>query len=1474
MSKVTTWRRLEPRVRQWDMRTQLSAGVLDPGWLLARQWQMGEFLGQDLGTPIDVYLDVQVAELNRFKTAHLADTQTFPNDYDSHTRPLDMLIERERHVSDVDEDPLWMAQAVDVLWSMLHDQTSDQSVVEAYRTHWRELLGKLTPTPDQLDDPHNALLAELAQELGLLDGQALASELRETLATVGSIFPGSELLLDSADSALITQVANSWLNWLETHLEQHQEGAWKPETLRHEFSVSATDASRDYVFEGTHRKGKLDWYSFDLKGDAQSTNATLGGTAQTQAIQGNFIPTSIQFPGMPESRFWEMEDGQVSLAGVQARTTQIARNLWMEFMLVFSDQWWVVPLEVNTPGAVLKVEQMSVTDTFGVTRTLSPMAQQSQNFRLFDAHRPDDSQSTYEQVMLKAPVITEPRQHGNLERVSLVQDEAANLAWAIEHEVLGRMGRRLERAHEQGGPEEVLPGGEGLGYQLSTSVPPYWYPLVPRARGEFDAEVILEHGALLTPVPEQHADPISKILEEPVPYELPAHVIPRQGLELRRNTYMARWYGDTSALSWRGKSQRLGGWPGASGLDFDLLVQGTDEPAEPIEIYEEPEGVQMVSASYPWSVWSMFVLDDVNMVMTSMRGVPAQIVDNSPEMIDVGMAAGSPTCIAMRGDGHLAWLREDLDVDYVHKFGVFSIMMIVSRDPRSGSTTLCATTSDVATPGFRMRYDESMRRLICEISNGTDWLTLTSTYDPFFAGEFAHLTFTSDGATLSLWNRDRLIGQQPFGTWEPVLVDGQQLIIGGDGTPGTRFEGCVGGFGAMPGALNEQDVREMVHTLHPVRDAPGVGLLHLDAANPLTMFADVAGTQYVENDESIARLEPLGSLGVKFDIITGPDSGSTTPLRVSDKIEFAPSAGATHHGFAGALESPLELPESTWILYWDQNLGEEGTICGAPITVGGDPALGLECALDSTGTQLIMTERGFTQTVDLGAFTPFQLAAIRLTAEGMMEVWTSITPEPAYTLRRPGFSFEGTWDTDYGELRLHQKDDVVWGDYKHVGIIEGRINPTTGDLEGIYTNGPSQGRIRFTLVDGRFEGLWASGTNEPGLTWDGDLVSMQTPVLTSWTPQTITRAPSYEGTWSSSYGELRLHQEDDVVWGDYGTVGIIQGRVDAATGVLEGIFTNGSNEGRIRFELSTEGTFEGTWTYNPTGPLTGNWDGTRSSTATPALTQWSGTDPSFQGTWSSTFGTLRLKQGGTRVWGDYKNVGFIEGDVDLSTGVLEGTYTNGGSQGRIRFTHTGSSFDGLWAPGTNEPNSNWDGTLTSSTLPTLLTWPAYGLTLLAQSFEGTWTSTRGVLRLKQGGTRVWGDIEDTTQTGTLEGELDLDTNILTGTYTYGSETGTLRFMMNDAQIEGLYGVGSVNPSQNWDATQTTEDTPTLTEWQFPTPPASHLHVHELLLGTARRTSAPSWTGNLGTLWVWDTALSPTKIYEACHYIHAQRWKNL
>ena len=57
----TTWTRLEPLPRDASMERSLQAQVRDAAWMLARQWQVGEFLGDGSGIALDGALPINTS---------------------------------------------------------------------------------------------------------------------------------------------------------------------------------------------------------------------------------------------------------------------------------------------------------------------------------------------------------------------------------------------------------------------------------------------------------------------------------------------------------------------------------------------------------------------------------------------------------------------------------------------------------------------------------------------------------------------------------------------------------------------------------------------------------------------------------------------------------------------------------------------------------------------------------------------------------------------------------------------------------------------------------------------------------------------------------------------------------------------------------------------------------------------------------------------------------------------------------------------------------------------------------------------------------------------------------------------------------------------------------------------------------------------------------------------------------------------
>jgi hypothetical protein len=93
--------------------------------------------------------------------------------------------------------------------------------------------------------------------------------------------------------------------------------------------------------------------------------------------------------------------------------------------------------------------------------------------------------------------------------------------------------------------------------------------------------------------------------------------------------------------------------------------------------------------------------------------------------------------------------------------------------------------------------------------------------------------------------------------------------------------------------------------------------------------------------------------------------------------------------------------------------------------------------------------------------------------------------------------------------------------------------------------------------------------------------------------------PAWQGTWLSSFGELRLVQTGDTVEGRYDD-GRIDGHYDADASRLTGNFTHDGRAGDFVFTLA-DGRFEGWWKWDSDTRWRGRWSGTRESAARPDL---------------------------------------------------------------------------------------------------------------------------------------------------------------------------------------------------------------------------------------------------------------------------------
>jgi hypothetical protein len=582
MASITSWMRLEPRSRNAEMNTSLQARIYDPLWMLARQWQFGEFQGEDNGSPITARWQAEAARLTRYHSGAIApNARVNAPSYDAGRMPLETLVERETirpatNQTAKTEKLRLGAEAGQQFLRILNRQPMSRDYREAFIRQY--------PFPELTNEERAKLDGDSLSFFDLMasrvpDGRRLYAAFRSTSASGIVISPA--LQIAPADLAEVKKAARLWLQWFETLFSEPQAAnpSWLPERMEYSFSVGTRFSDGERVLTAQeYFGGHLDWYAFDANAEV-----TLGGATDNASteITRTAVPAPVSFRGMASSRFWEFEDAQVDFGSVDAGPTDLARMLLVEFALTYGNDWFVIPIELDV-GSLYRTLSLVITDTFGV-RTLikssSELGAPYSKWRMFQLSHLRTSGLTEpaSNLFFLPPSLLKSLEGRPIEETLFLRDEMANLAWAIERLVespadrpLNRFEAYLEqkqRRERELPPQQTTTSGT-FRYRLSTEIPDYWVPLLP-VRTEQGLR--LKRGAALktdgSPEP-VHA--LGRILESGHELSLFEEEAPREGLRVTRSYQFTRWI-DGSSHIWVGRRKGVGRGEGSSGLRFDSL---------------------------------------------------------------------------------------------------------------------------------------------------------------------------------------------------------------------------------------------------------------------------------------------------------------------------------------------------------------------------------------------------------------------------------------------------------------------------------------------------------------------------------------------------------------------------------------------------------------------------------------------------------------------------------------------------------------------------------------------------------------------------------------------------------------------------------------------------------------------------------------------------------------------------------------
>lgn len=628
-----SYNRLEGRPRMAELDDAMAARINDPLWMLARQYQFGEFKGEDAGSAILAKVAVNHTRITSFKD----NSGTFLP-FDNRV-PLETRV--ERLVPYIDHKTSYK---IGKKFLLLLNQSgmavpgyAQNQYTPAFIQRFPFAVATLEVTQPANQASVSAREKSRFEAEGFvrsLSGRALNgaalwdfldgnSTLVNQLIIQGAAHP--EKIIQAVHAPLLLQVATDWIAYVRNSLNLpagRHETTWRDEKMEYAFEVRLDEGngSQTTLHAEEYAQGHLDWFCFEVKQKANTQGPFDENIRQREVL--TVIPTEASFAGMPNSRWWEMEDGTIDLGNLKANDTDVAKILVSQFAVKYSNDWLAIPYDLPC-GSFTEVEGIVVTDTFG-NRTFVEAAHKQngadwKGWNMFALSvTADEFEGTdFDHRLFLPPAIVKGYEGEEVEKVKFIRDEMANMVWGIESIVPDGLGGgmdgyeaasnvaalfiRLEKIEAGPVPDSLVlqPGTAGnenaaetykaqLKYMLGNTVSENWIPFIPvhkpgqNQNGPTNREIILQRASMprINKVFDTHAvRPSTSLLRQgindsdhqPSPMFIHEEEVPRSGAIVKANYQRARWF-HGKVITWYGRKKMNGRGEGTSGLRFDLVV--------------------------------------------------------------------------------------------------------------------------------------------------------------------------------------------------------------------------------------------------------------------------------------------------------------------------------------------------------------------------------------------------------------------------------------------------------------------------------------------------------------------------------------------------------------------------------------------------------------------------------------------------------------------------------------------------------------------------------------------------------------------------------------------------------------------------------------------------------------------------------------------------------------------------------------
>lgn len=610
---ITLWNRLEGRPRAKNFDRALKAEIRDPLWMLTKQWQMGEFKGDDAGSPVFAKVQYHTTRLNKYK-ANDRDVQLYEENI-----PLEAKVEQRP----VPFKKAGQKISLDIRLLMGRQWLKMVEDVGDFKKKFIGLYPIEMPAGG-VDESvyvmaHPGVHQQYAAVAGnCMDGYELYFFAKDNPA--GHVY--QDIAVTAAQGVKIDELAGDFVKWFERLFYQPVDpvnNAWQPSRLEYKFACSApgedgpSGEKREKILDAEeYYHGRLDWYSVDM--DREKENAGLGDIAgvtlpdSRETVTRSFMPGPLVFDGMPNTRWWCFEDRKTNFGDIHPGTMEVAKLLLIEFGLVYANDWFVFPFTVPA-GTITQIKGMAVTNVFGERTWIDPSGSgDEENWRRWNMYtlniketgNPAGTGQKADMSMVLLPTVPKIQEGNPLDEAVFTRDEMANMVWGVETMVPLASGaskpgkeaaaetmdfyKKLLEKKLAGVPSAPPSPGTGaaIRYEVMSGVPEHYIPFIPVHIGTDNRDTQLQRAAMPR-ILEGETDPPGLVRPQtillregldkaaPESYFIFEEEIPRAGIRVSQSFQRTRWTNGKVFL-WLGARKKTGRGESSSGLAFDRIL--------------------------------------------------------------------------------------------------------------------------------------------------------------------------------------------------------------------------------------------------------------------------------------------------------------------------------------------------------------------------------------------------------------------------------------------------------------------------------------------------------------------------------------------------------------------------------------------------------------------------------------------------------------------------------------------------------------------------------------------------------------------------------------------------------------------------------------------------------------------------------------------------------------------------------------